>query len=83
MWGWLTLGAVRSPPGPVHHHRQPSRRGFRPDVLQRVTFGPGLAGNALDGLPFLFNNVIDKRYIEGGSRIGRAVHVAESPAGPS
>ena len=37
----------------------------------------GLANNAMDGLLFLFDNVIDLRYIEEGSGIGRAVHVAK------
>jgi circadian clock protein KaiC len=37
----------------------------------------GLAGNAMDGLLFLFDNVIDLNYIEDGSRMGRAVHVAK------
>jgi circadian clock protein KaiC len=37
----------------------------------------GLPANAMDGLLFLFDNVIDLRYIEDGSRIGRAVHVAK------
>jgi circadian clock protein KaiC len=36
-----------------------------------------LPGNSLDGLLFLFDNVIDLRYIEEGSRLGRAVHVAK------
>ncbi len=37
----------------------------------------GLSANAMDGLLFLFDNVIDLRYIEDGSRIGRAVYVAK------
>jgi circadian clock protein KaiC len=37
----------------------------------------GLPGNTLDGLVFLFDNTIDLRYIEDGSQIGRAVHVAK------
>ena len=37
----------------------------------------GLPANAMDGLVFLFDNVIDLSYIEDGSRIGRAVHVAK------
>jgi circadian clock protein KaiC len=36
-----------------------------------------LPGNSLDGLLFLFDNIIDLRYIEEGSRIGRSVHVAK------
>jgi circadian clock protein KaiC len=31
----------------------------------------------LDELLFLFDNLIDLRYIEDGSRVGRAVHVAK------
>jgi circadian clock protein KaiC len=37
----------------------------------------GLPATALDELLFLFDNVIDLRYIEEGSQIGRAVHVAK------
>jgi circadian clock protein KaiC len=37
----------------------------------------GLAATTMDGLLFLFDNVIDLRYIEEGSRIGRALHVAK------
>ena len=37
----------------------------------------GVSANAMDGLLFLFDNVIDLRYIEEGSRVGRAVHVAK------
>jgi circadian clock protein KaiC len=37
----------------------------------------GLSPNAMDGLLFLFDNVIDLRYIEEGSGIGRALHVAK------
>jgi circadian clock protein KaiC len=37
----------------------------------------GLPGNSLEGLLFLFDNTIDLRYIEEGSQIGRAVHVAK------
>jgi circadian clock protein KaiC len=37
----------------------------------------GSSANAMDGLLFLFDNVIDLRYIEDGSQIGRAVHVAK------
>ena len=37
----------------------------------------GLSANAMDGLLFLFDNVIDLRYIEVGSLVGRAVHVAK------
>lgn len=37
----------------------------------------GLPGHSPDGLLFLFDNVIDLRYIEEGSQIGRALHVAK------
>ncbi len=37
----------------------------------------GLPGSSLEELLFLFDNVIDLRYIEEGSQIGRAVHVAK------
>jgi circadian clock protein KaiC len=37
----------------------------------------GVAANAMDGLLFLFDNVIDLRFIEDGARIGRSVHVAK------
>jgi circadian clock protein KaiC len=37
----------------------------------------GLSATALDDLLFLFDNVIDLRYIEEGSQIGRAVHIAK------
>jgi circadian clock protein KaiC len=37
----------------------------------------GLPASALDGLLFLFDNVIDLRYIEEGSRVGRALYVAK------
>jgi circadian clock protein KaiC len=42
----------------------------------------GLAANALDSLLFLFDNVIDLRYIEDGSLIGRAVHIAKMRGSP-
>lgn len=37
----------------------------------------GLPGSSLEELLFLFDNVIDLRYIEEGSQIGRAAHVAK------
>jgi circadian clock protein KaiC len=46
-------------------------------LITSETAGCGLAATAMDGLQFLFDNVIDLRYIEDGSRIGRAVHVAK------
>jgi circadian clock protein KaiC len=46
-------------------------------LVTSETSAHGLTANALDGLLFLFDNVIDLRYIEEGSRIGRSVHVAK------
>ncbi len=46
-------------------------------LLTSETSVHGLPGNSLDGLLFLFDNTIDLRYIEEGSQIGRAVHVAK------
>jgi circadian clock protein KaiC len=46
-------------------------------LLTSETNVHGLPGNSLDGLMFLFDNTIDLRYIEEGSQIGRAVHVAK------
>jgi circadian clock protein KaiC len=46
-------------------------------LLTSETSVHGLPGNTLDGLLFLFDNTIDLRYIEEGSQIGRAVHVAK------
>ena len=46
-------------------------------LITSETAAHGLPANALDGLLFLFDNVIDLRYIEEGSQIGRAVHVAK------
>ena len=37
----------------------------------------GLANNAMDGLLFLFDNVIDLRYIEEESGVGRALNVVK------
>ena len=42
----------------------------------------GLAATAMDSLLFLFDNVIDLRYIEEGSQIGRAVHIAKMRSTP-
>jgi circadian clock protein KaiC len=43
-----------------------------------ITSEPSAHGlSELDGLLFLFDNVIDLRYIEDGSRVRRAVHVAK------
>ncbi len=46
-------------------------------LVTSETSAQGRSGNAMDGLLFLFNNVIELRYIEDGSRVGRAVHVAK------
>ena len=46
-------------------------------LITSETSAHGLSANAMDGLLFLFNNVIDLHYIEDGSRVGRAVHVAK------
>ena len=46
-------------------------------LLTSETSVRGLPGNSLDGLMFLFDNTIDLRYIEEGSQVGRAVHVAK------
>jgi circadian clock protein KaiC len=46
-------------------------------LLTSETNVHGLPGNSLEGLLFLFDNTIDLRYVEEGSQIGRAVHVAK------
>jgi len=46
-------------------------------LVTSETGAHGLAVSALDGLLFLFDNVIDLRYIEEGAQIGRSVHVAK------
>jgi circadian clock protein KaiC len=46
-------------------------------LITSETAVQGLAPNAMDGLLFLFDNVIDLRYIEEESRVGRAVHIAK------
>jgi circadian clock protein KaiC len=46
-------------------------------LITSETGAHGLAVNALDGLLFLFDDVIDLRSVEDGSRVGRAVHVAK------
>jgi circadian clock protein KaiC len=46
-------------------------------LLTSETNVHGLPGNSLEGLMFLFDNTIDLRYIEEGSQISRAVHVAK------
>jgi circadian clock protein KaiC len=46
-------------------------------LITSETGAHGRPGTPLDALLFLFDNVIDLRYIEQGSQIGRAVHVAK------
>jgi len=46
-------------------------------LITSETSAHGFPVTALDGLLFLFDNVIDLLYIEEGSRVGRAVHVAK------
>jgi circadian clock protein KaiC len=46
-------------------------------LVTSETSAHGLSVNAMDGLLFLFDNVIELRYIEDGSRVGRAVHIAK------
>jgi circadian clock protein KaiC len=46
-------------------------------VLTSETDVHGLPGDSLERLLFLFDNTIDLRYVEEGSQIGRAVHVAK------
>jgi len=46
-------------------------------LLTSETAAHGLPASSLDGLLFLFDNIIDLRYIEEGSEVGRAVHVAK------
>jgi circadian clock protein KaiC len=46
-------------------------------LITSETSTRGLPGSSLEELLFLFDNVIDLRYIEEGSQIGRAAHVAK------
>jgi circadian clock protein KaiC len=46
-------------------------------LVTSETASHGLPASSLEGLLFLFDNVIDLRYIEESSQIGRAVHVAK------
>ena len=46
-------------------------------LVTSETSAHGLPGNSLEALLFLFDNVVDLRYIEERSRIGRAAHVAK------
>ncbi len=46
-------------------------------LVTSETAGHGLASQSLDGLMFLFDNVIDLRYIEEESGVGRALNVVK------
>ena len=46
-------------------------------LITSETGAHGLPVSALDELLFLFDNIIDLRYIEEGSQVGRAAHVAK------
>ncbi len=46
-------------------------------LVTSETAGRGLATQSLDGLMFLFDNVIDLRYIEEESGVGRALNVVK------
>jgi circadian clock protein KaiC len=46
-------------------------------LVTSETAGHELATQSLDGLMFLFDNVIDMRYIEQGSQLGRAINVVK------
>ena len=46
-------------------------------LVTSETAGRGLATQSLDGLMFLFDNVIDLRYIEKESGVGRALNVVK------
>jgi circadian clock protein KaiC len=46
-------------------------------LITSETGAHGLPATALDGLLFLFDNVIDLQYIEIGSRVDRAVNIAK------
>jgi circadian clock protein KaiC len=46
-------------------------------LVTSETIANGLATQTLDGLMFLFDNVIDLRYIEQDSQIGRALNVVK------
>ncbi len=46
-------------------------------LVTSETGAHGLPANGLDRLLFLFDNVIELRYIEEGSQVGRAVHIAK------
>jgi circadian clock protein KaiC len=46
-------------------------------LVTSETAGHELADQSLDGLMFLFDNVIDMRYIEQGSQLGRAINIVK------
>ena len=46
-------------------------------LVTSETTAHGLTAQSLDGLMFLFDNVIDLRYIEQGSGVGRALNVVK------
>jgi circadian clock protein KaiC len=46
-------------------------------VVTSETAAHGVSPTTLDALMFLFDNVIDLRYIETGSQVARALHVAK------
>ena len=48
-------------------------------VVTSETAPYGIADRSLDGLMFLFDNIVDLRYIEKGSQIGRALSVLKMP----
>ena len=46
-------------------------------VVTSETPAHGVSAASLDELMFLFDNVIDLRYVEEGSQVARAIHVAK------
>jgi circadian clock protein KaiC len=46
-------------------------------LIASETGAEGIPVTALDTLLFLFDNVIDLQYIEQGSQVGRAIHIAK------
>ena len=51
-------------------------------VVTSETAPYGIADRSLDGLMFLFDNIVDLRYIEKGSQIGRALSVLKMRNSP-
>jgi circadian clock protein KaiC len=51
-------------------------------LLTSETTAHGIEAQSLDGLMFLFDNVIDLRYIEEGSQIGRTLNVVKMRNSP-